>query len=375
MSPSAAPGTTVSAFDLAVVGGGLLGMAVAYGLVRAGRRVVVLDGDDLAFRASRGNAGLVWVQGKGSKCPPYALWSLQSADRWPWFARQLQDETGLDLEYRRPGGFQTFTDPGEWEAEEGRLAGLQAVHPALHYEVVDRAGLVQRVPGVATDLAGGLFSRNDGHCNPLALLRALQSAFQGRGGTYHPRREVRAIQAGTGRFRLDTGAGPVEAGQVVLCAGLGNAALAPMVGLRAPVQPRRGQVLVTERLAPFLDFPVDGLRQTGCGSMLLGASSESVGFDDGVTPDILASIAQYAIARFPRLARVQVVRVWGSLRVMTPDGMPVYEASAEAPGAFLVNSHSGVTLAAVHAEVLAPWILGGPPPAILESCRAQRFPV
>ena len=362
-------------YEVAVVGGGVIGMSVAYGLARLGRRTVVFDGGDTAFRASRGNAGLVWVQGKGSKCPPYALWSLGSADRWALFGAQLRRETNVDVEYERPGGFLLFDRQDEWDEELAGLAILKASDPVLDYEVLDPAALARRVPAASRDLLGGTFSRHDGQSNPLALLRALQAAFQRAGGTYCPHRPVRAIDPHSGHFQVETADGITEAGQVVLGAGLGNIPLAPMVGLRAPVAPLRGQMLVTEKLEPFLGCLVDGIRQTVSGSVVLGSSSEPVGLDDGVTAPILATIARFAITRFPRLRRARVLRAWASLRIMTPDGMPVYEPSPSCPGAFLVNSHSGVTLAAAHAEVLAPWIAGQAAPDFLEYRHASRFSV
>ncbi|MDX1607389.1 MAG: FAD-dependent oxidoreductase, partial [Candidatus Competibacterales bacterium] len=81
-------------YDYAVVGGGMVGAAIAYGLTRRvaqrGRRVVLLDEGDRALRAARGNFGLVWVQSKGLNCPPYAHWTRDSADLWPDFERELR---------------------------------------------------------------------------------------------------------------------------------------------------------------------------------------------------------------------------------------------------------------------------------------------
>src|SRR5581483_5037956 len=91
--------------DVLVLGGGLVGSALAYGLARAGAGVTVLDEGDGGFRASRGNFGLVWVQGKGYGLTPYAQWSRGSASRWPELARHLLDDTGLDVALRQPGGF------------------------------------------------------------------------------------------------------------------------------------------------------------------------------------------------------------------------------------------------------------------------------
>ena len=88
--------------DVIVIGGGLVGSAIAWGLGRAGARVLVLDEGDLAFRASRGNFGLVWVQGKGRGCPEYARWTRLSADLWPDFAAELGEQTGIDVGHNGP---------------------------------------------------------------------------------------------------------------------------------------------------------------------------------------------------------------------------------------------------------------------------------
>ena len=80
--------------DVIVIGGGIVGASVAYGLARKGRSALLLDEGDDAFRAARGNFGLVWVQGKGPGAPHYARWTMRSAADWPALARDLADETG-----------------------------------------------------------------------------------------------------------------------------------------------------------------------------------------------------------------------------------------------------------------------------------------
>jgi glycine/D-amino acid oxidase-like deaminating enzyme len=78
---------------------------------------------------------------------------------------------------------------------------------------------------------------------------------------------------------------------------------------------------------------------------------------------------------FPLLKNVNIVRTWGALRVMSPDGFPIYQASTACPGAFVVTCHSGVTLASQHAGPLADWIRGGKQPDDLSSFNAERFHV
>ena len=100
--------------EYAVVGGGLVGMAIAYGLARIGKQVAVLDEGDDAFRASRGNFGLIWVQGKGASMPDYARWTRRGAALWPQLAAELNALTGVDVELSQIGGLE-----GELEAVDG----------------------------------------------------------------------------------------------------------------------------------------------------------------------------------------------------------------------------------------------------------------
>ena len=165
----------------------------------------------------------------------------------------------------------------------------------------------------------------------------------------------------------------VRAQRVVLAAGLGNARLAPMLDMDLPVRPQRGQILVLERLPRFMDYPIVTLRQTDEGTVLIGDSQEEAGFDDQVTTSISATLADRAVRTFPALADARVVRMWSCLRVMSPDGFPVYARSRSQPGAFGAVCHSGVTLAAAHALVLAPRLIQGDFQDTLASFAPTRF--
>src|SRR5688572_22971158 len=89
--------------DVAIVGGGLMGACVAWGLARQGVRVCVLDEGDIALRASRANFALIWVQGKGIDFPAYAAWTKAAAEAWPRLAAELGSETGINVGLDQPG--------------------------------------------------------------------------------------------------------------------------------------------------------------------------------------------------------------------------------------------------------------------------------
>ena len=368
-----------SAYDAAVIGGGLVGSAIAWGLAHAGQRVAVLDEGDVAYRASRGNFALVWLQSKGLGMASYANWTRRSAETWPELAAALAEETGTDVRYERPGGFVLCLSEQELEA---RRAFMRRLHnqPQLTpypFEFLSRVELAKLLPGLGPEVVGGSYCPLDGHANALRLLRALHIGLRRRGAAYLGATPVEAVAAlPGGGFRIEAAGCVLEAGKVVLAAGLGNARLAPMVGLAAPVRPLRGQVIVTERCAPFLRYPLATLRQTDEGSVMVGDSQEEAGFDDrDVRAPVNATMADRAVRMFPMLAGLNVVRTWSALRVMTPDGFPIYEHSAAAPGAFLATCHSGVTLAADHALALAPAIAAGRLPNECADFTARRFDV
>lgn len=362
--------------DTVVVGGGIVGMAIAYGLARAGDSVRVIDEGDDALRAARGNFGLVWVQGKGFGSSKYAQWTRASAANWPAFAAELESATGINLELSQHGGLMLCLTDAELARQVEILESIgNAVTGHYPFEVIGQRELRDRVPRIGSAVVGATYCPMDGHVSPLRLLRALVQGFEGFGGQFVPGQTVTQIEHANDRFLVQVGGASHASRRLVLAAGLGNRALAPLVGLDAPVEPNRGQIIVTERLQPFLELPTGQIRQTGEGVVQIGDSKEDVGYDDRTTTDELSRIAGRALKCFPLLSDVNVVRSWGALRVMTPDGLPIYQTSDRCPGAFLVTCHSGITLAAQHAGPIADWIRGGGEPREIVEFKAERFHV
>jgi len=187
---------------------------------------------------------------------------------------------------------------------------------------------------------------------------------------------VQDIQRQHGVFCLQTAKGPIRANKIVLASGLSNQGLGAKVGLRLPMGPQRGQILVLERTRKMLPIPFVTMRQTDEGTWLLGDSQEDAGYEDGVvTLPVLATLADRAVRTLPALKEVRVVRSWSALRIKAKDGFPVYEQSLTHPGAFIATCHSGVTLAAAHALTLAPMIAQGSLQAAVEPFSTRRFHV
>ena len=368
-----------TSFDVAVVGAGLVGGALAYGLARRGLVTAMLDEEDAAYRASRGNFGLVWVQGKGAGFAPYARWTRQSSERWPAFAAELAQASGVDVAYRRPGGVVPALCEDELATEVAGLERLrrESGNHGYEFEVLDHARLAELCPGIGPEVVGGTYCPHDGDTNPLRLMRALHTAFVRHAGSYLADARCERLEplAGGG-FRLHTKNGVVEAAKVVVAAGLGSRELAAQVGLDMPVRPVQGQSLITERAPQYrLPLPTLPVRQVDEGGFQLGYSTREAGFDLATRASVLRDIAHRCARIFPFIGGLRVVRTWSALRVMTPDGFPVYQQSAACAGAFGVTCHSGVTLAANHALEVAGWVADGRIPQAFSPFSAARFDV
>nr|WP_321980059.1 FAD-dependent oxidoreductase [uncultured Cohaesibacter sp.] len=342
--------------NFTIIGGGVVGMSLAWGLLKHGYTVTILDGSDGSFRASRGNFGLIWIQGKGAKAPHYAKWSRLSASLYADFAEELTEATGIPLGLEQNGGFDYhFSEESLQKTVQSYERLKQEFDGDYPFEILRGDDLRKEEPTLGPDIVAGILHHDDGHLNPLKLLRALQQDVQKMGGIYLTNRHVVDVSK-TDHFTLTCADKETfHSERVILAAGLGSRDLGPKMGFVAPLEPERGQVLITEKLPRMIHRPSVTARQVDEGGIQIGATNERVGFDDGTTIDGIAFLAAEAIRTHPFLAKTKLVRSWGALRVMSKDGLPIYQQSQSMPGAYLVTCHSGITLAAVHGKLLPSW--------------------
>jgi glycine/D-amino acid oxidase-like deaminating enzyme len=236
------------ASDYAIIGGGIVGLSTAWGLLRRGLRVTVLDGDDGAFRASRGNFGLVWVQSKGMNQPRYAQWSQTSAAAWAGLAAELSDATGHDLGLEQNGGYDLhFSEESLAETVSKYEILKEKLGGDYPYEVLGHNALRREEPAIGPKVVGAILHHQDGHANPLKLLRALADDVRRLGGQVLNGKHVTQVDK-PDLFRISCADGTeVQARKIVLSAGLGAMSLGPTMGFKAPIRPQRGQVMITEK--------------------------------------------------------------------------------------------------------------------------------
>src|SRR5580658_10487096 len=137
-------------YDAIVIGGGLVGSAIAYGLAREGLKPALIDEGDIAFRASRGNFGLVWVQSKGLGAPQYQRWTRLSSEEWPKLAAELLARTGIAVGHERPGGVHLCLSEAEFEERRARMEQMrvEAGNFGFDYRMLGREDLRGMLPGI-----------------------------------------------------------------------------------------------------------------------------------------------------------------------------------------------------------------------------------
>ena len=363
--------------EFAIVGGGVVGLSLAYGLLKKGKRVIVFDEGDGAFRASTGNFGLVWVQSKGMSEPAYANWTRKSAAAYRGFADELTNHADLDIALVQDGGYIIHMSEQTLDEERKRYEDLRdRLNGDYPFEVMGRNALLAEEPNVGPKVAGALYCREDGHLNPLRLLKALATAVRRLQGKVLNDCKVTDIVPDGSGYKLTTAMGQnFSVPKVVLSAGLGATELGPRLGFKTQIRPQQGQVLITEKIPKLMNRPNVEVRQVNEGGVQIGASKAEAGLNNKEDLQTVAALAKHAVDMFPKLAKTKLVRSWAVLCIMSPDGLPIYQESPDHEGVFFVTCHSGITLAAAHSEYLTDWLIGADSTLDLSPFSEARFHV
>ena len=221
--------------------------------------------------------------------PAYQDLTRRSSDMWPEFVAELRaDAGGMRIDYERRGGLAFCLGENGFEQRAALIGRLHEERLSLDpgagtpdVEMLGRDEVQRLLPDLrlGNRVSGASFGRRDGHVNPLQLLAALHRAIGRQGGRIGDGQQVTAIRPEGGGYAVQTDSGTWRSGRVVIAAGIASGRLGGPLGLDVPIRAQRGQVLVTQKLAPVLPFPCSGLRQTVEGTIMIGATKEEAGED------------------------------------------------------------------------------------------------
>ncbi len=353
--------------DALVVGGGLIGCALAAELAARGLDVMVVERGEPGKEASSAAAGMLSPQADAAGPSPFFDLALESRALYPEWSGMLRDEVGIDVGYRRTGLLRVVSE-GEEAAVRAGAAWQRA--RGLRVEELDRdsldAALASRLGPVPR---GVVFYPDEAVVDPRALARAVWRLAERRGARILAATAVRRFSLERGACRgVETDAGPIAARLVVDAAGAwASFDFGPDFGV--PVEPVRGQIV--ELLLP--GRPLETVLASEevyvvprpDGTALLGSTLERVGFRKEVTAGAVAHLLAAAGRLCPETASARFVDAWAGLRPGTPDGWPLLGATP-VEGLFVAAGHfrNGILLAPATAWHLAELLTGRPAPRL-----------
>ncbi|WP_369221068.1 NAD(P)/FAD-dependent oxidoreductase [Streptomyces sp. R39] len=370
--------------DVVVIGAGMVGAACALYASRAGLDVIVVDRGPVAGGTTGAGEGNLLVSDK--EPGPELELALLSGRLWAGLAGELGDR----IEYEPKGGL-VVAEPEGLAALERFAAGQRAAGVLAEDVAADR--LRDLEPYLAPGLAGGVRYPQDAQVMPALAAAHLLRAGGARLSTGRTVTEV--LRGAGGAVRgVRTDRGDIHAPAVVNAAGTWGGEVAARAGVRLPVLPRRGFVLVTEPLprrvrhkvyaadyvadvasdsAALQTSPV--VEGTAAGPVLIGASRERVGFDRSFSLPALRALAAGATRLFPFLSGVRAMRGYVGFRPYLPDHLPAIGPDPRAPGLFHACGHegAGIGLATGTGQLIAQVLSGRTPELDLTPFRPERF--
>lgn len=355
----------IPTYEVVVIGGGVVGASIAFHLNEKGRQVLVVDRGFPGSGTSGATQSWIWVH---TKSPPwYGEFNHLSSLLYPDFRKRI----GADIEFQRTGGISLLFTPADVERAKALVKEQNSVGIEVH--LLGRSETLAVEPAVSPEILGATFSPVDGNVNSLRLVFTLTKVNQARGVEYWMYTGVEGLEMVDGGVRIETQRGPVLARQVVLCGGPWSAALGKMLDFDLPVRPVRGQVLITEPLAPLIKRTMVGMRQAVNGEMLIGFSHEEAGFNKGNSLDPILEGARLAQRMVPALGDAHIVRCFSGLRAMPKDGLPILGTVPGQPNLFVAATHSGFTLAPLVGTLMSELICGDELSVPIERYSISRF--
>jgi glycine/D-amino acid oxidase-like deaminating enzyme len=356
-----------------VAGGGIVGAAITCYLARAGAQVTLLEREQPGRKTS--NNSFAWVNAFSRTDRSYYDFARRSVEIY----QQLPEELGLEMELHWHGGLHWVDRPEAAEALRAHVQELQRWgHPV---EMIGPEDLMAREPHLRPGpVAAACYSSLDGAVHPPSVIRAFLQRAQALGAEVRTDTALIGLESRHGRVtgaRTPTEVIPADA--VVNAAGADAAAVGAMAGIRIPMFPKPGTLVLTVPLPPLVRaviYPPNlHLRQQADGRMLVGESWSMDTEDTDLSLARAQSLIARASAYLPELARAQVETVKLGVRPMPQDERPIVGPVPGLAGFYVAVMHSGVTLAPLVGQLVAQEITTGQLSPLLAEYRIERFGV
>lgn len=368
--------------DVVIIGGGVIGCSIAYYLSKRGIPTHLIEKDDVAMGSSGACDKAVLLQ---SKNPGIHLeLALKSVKMFP----ELQKDLDTDIEFLNHGGMIVIQNEKQWQIMEQFVERQKKSGLDVRLLKKDEARALQ--PALSEGIVGSTYSPMDSEVNPIYLTLGLYRGAKKHGAKFSLGTKAKAIKLEKGRVKsVQTDSGEILCKYVVNATGAYAKFIGEMVGLKIPIVPRRGQLIVTEPVPPLIHGEMNcaryitakfnpellgtdemaklgvglSLDQTVNGNLLIGGTREFVGFNKNTTHRALRAVLKHAASIVPAIRDIHVIRSFSGLRPFTPDGLPILGEVPEVPGFIMAAGHEGdgIALSAITGKIISDIIADGKP--------------
>src|SRR5215470_5445927 len=354
--------------DVAVIGAGVIGCAIAWRLGQAGMRVIVVERGRVGGEASYAAAGMLGPLVEADRQDEFFNLSVASLAMYADLARELKASSGVDIEYRAEGTLYLALT-GEDEEELDRRWQWQH-ETGLNVKRLSAGRALELEPLINSGLRFALKYPGDHQVDNRRLMAALQAAARNAGVEFQTHTEARdlLIENVAGLKRINgvmTARGEVQAPIVVIAAGSWSSLLRCDESSQFEVEPARGQMVAIEMPAPAVRHVIYSRRAylvpRLSGYLIAGSTLEHAGYDKRVTAGGVASIIKRAIEIMPGAAGQAITETWSGLRPHAPDDLPILGADPRVGGLIYATGHyrNGILLAPITAQAISQLIIKG----------------
>ncbi len=364
--------------DVVIIGGGVIGCAIAYFLREMQVEVTLLERDELGGQASGAAAGLLAPLGPLSGPGPFADLVLAGFSSLISLVPELEESSGIKLGYEQTGALRVVRNPKRIAHLQKRLHSWQPLGLQLHWLTGEEAR--QREPSLAPDVCAAIYSPEESHIQAIAVVRAFARVARLLGANIYEQQEVSHLLTNNGRVTaVCTMQGEtIICNQIILASGAWAAQCAAWLDVQLPIQPLHGQLLALSQTPAQLKHIVFGNASylVPRGDMLLvGTTKEDRGFDATVTEQATAWLYETATQLVPTLRESKIQASWAGLRPKTPDSHPIVGFLPPWENVLIAAGHNsvGVILSAITGQGIAEMITTGVIPLLFRPFSPERF--
>lgn len=369
-------------YDCLIIGGGAIGLSLAYELARHNLRVRVIDQNEPGQQTSWAGAGILPPANPNAAHDAYEQLCGLSHQLHPKWAADLRAETSIDNGFRACGGLHVARRAGEAAALVAAMRQLQ--EDGIRVERVDPTHLRElepalRPPGDGFSLRAAYLLPDESQLRNPRHLKALLSACRHRGVEMTGQvMAQRFQQTGSRVLALESSAGVLRAARFCVTTGAWTRLLLSQLDVHLEIHPWRGQIALLSGSPGLLQRVINEgpryLVPRDDGRVLSGSTVEDVGFDNRTTPEAIQELVQFAVDLVPALAQAKLERSWSGLRPRTGDGLPFLGPVPGVDNLWVAAGHfrSGIHLSPGTAVVMSQLIRGEQPQVDLRPFRLDR---